>query len=175
MQNIDWAENFKKLYDHAVSAYHAGERNPAAYFSSQHTAFLAAIGGSPQEVFDFVEDWCQGGEPAFETVLLVTSVRRDYLQVEQSGRPSGKVVDSDQLPAKRAELGGIPWLPRIIQKAEAKLRGEMPPELMYGCGGDREFLRSVNIHPADFLRFVWSAEGDPQKVLAFVNRSRGQS
>ncbi len=170
MQNIDWAEDFKKLYDHAVSVYRAGERNPAAYFSSQQTALLAAIGCSPQEVFDFVEDGCQGGEPAFETVLLVTAVRRDYLQVEQAGRPSGKVVDSDRLPAKSAELGGIPWLPRIIQKAEAKLRGEMPPELMYLCGGDRQFLRRLNIHPADFLRLVWSVKGDPQKVLAYVKQ-----
>lgn len=172
MQNTDWAENFRALYDHAVSAYRAGRRNPAACFSREQTAFLATIGCSPQEVFDFVEDGCQGGEPAFETVLLITAARRDYFLVEQHGRPSGKVIDAGQLPAKSDELGGIPWLPRIIQKAGAKLRGEMPPDLMYGCGGDRPFLRSVNIHPADFLRLVWSVEGDAQQVLAFVKRSR---
>ncbi len=171
MQNIDWAENFKALYDHAVATYRAGQRNPAAYFSRAQAAFLAAIGCSPQEIFDFVEDGCLGGEPGFETVLLITAVRRDYLLVEQRGRPSGRVVDSDRLPAKSAELGGIAWLPRIIEKAGAKLRGEMPPELMYCCGGDRQFLRSVDIHPADFLRFVWSVKGDPQQVLDFVKRS----
>ena len=173
MQNTDWAENFRALYDHAVSAYRAGQRNPAACFSHEQTAFLAAIGCSPQEVFDFAEDWCQSEDPAFETVLLITAARRDYLLVEQQGRPSGKVIDSGQLPAKNAELGGIAWLPRIIPKAEAKLRGEMPPELMYGCGGDRPFLRRMNIHPADFLRLVWSVKGDAQKVLAFVKCSRG--
>ena len=172
MQSMDWAENFKTLYDHAVSAYRAGQRNPTDYFSSEQTAFLAAIGCSPQEVFDFAEDWCQFGEPAFETVLLVTAVRRDYLLVEQQGKLSGKVIDADKLPARSDELGGIAWLPRIIEKAEAKLRGEMPPELMYLCGGDREFLRSVNIHPADFLRLIWSVKGDPQKVLAYVQRGR---
>ncbi len=172
MQNIDWAENFKTLYDHAVSAYRAGQRNPAAYFSRDQVASLAAIGCSPQELFDFAEDWCQLGEPAFETVLLITAVRRDYLLVEQQGKPSDKVIDAGQLPARSDELGGIAWLPRIIQKAEAKLRGEMPPELMYGCGGDRQFLRSVNIHPADFLRLVWSVKGESQKVLAYVQRGR---
>ena len=107
MQNMEWAENFKTLYDHAVSAYRAAKRNPAAYFSSEQTAFLAAIGCSPQEVFDFAEDWCQFGEPAFETVLLITAARRDYFLVEQQGRRSDKVIDSDQLPARSDELGGI--------------------------------------------------------------------
>ena len=171
MQHTDWAENFRVIYLHTVAAYRAGQRDPATICTPEQTAFLASIGCSPQEVFDFAEDGCLGGEPAFETVLLITAVRRDYLLVEQAGRPSGKVIDAGQLPAKSAELGGIAWLPRIIQKAGAKLRGEMPPELMYGCGGDRPFLRSVNIHPADFLRLVWSVKGDPQKVLAFVQRS----
>ena len=35
-------------------------------------------------------------------------------------------------------IDGIAWLPRILVKARLKLRGEMPADLMYGCGGDRQ-------------------------------------
>ena len=68
-------------------------------------------------------------------------------------------------------MDGIAWLPRLIVKARAKLRGEMPPELMYGCGGDRPFLRGVNIHLADFLRVVWAAGEDDRRVVEHVKRT----
>jgi hypothetical protein len=71
-------------------------------------------------------------------------------------------------PAKDAPLDGIPWLPRLILKAQTRLRGEMPLEMMYGCAGDRRFFKQHGIHPADFLRFVWSVDGDEAKVLAYV-------
>ncbi len=76
----------------------------------------------------------------------------------------------DKLSPKSAQLGGIEWLPRIIEKAQAKLRGEMPPELMYGCGGDRAFLREHGIHAADFLREVWAAGNDTGRILDFVRK-----
>lgn len=172
MQNYIWTERFKQIYDAAVKRYEGGTRSAKTLFSKEEVEFLATIGCSAQELFDFVEDGCNGGEPSYEDTLLVTAVRRDYFLNVQHGKPSGKVIDSANLPAKSAPLGGIPWLPRIIEKAKAKLRGEMPPELMYGCGGDRPFLRGVNIHLADFLRFVWQVDGDQQKVLAYVNEQK---
>lgn len=78
----------------------------------------------------------------------------------------------DSLPPKDEAVDGIEWLPRIISKARAKLRGEMPAELMFGCGGDRPFLRGVNIHPADFLREVWAAGGEDRRIIEFVKRQR---
>ena len=74
----------------------------------------------------------------------------------------------DDLPAKDAQLGGIVWLPRVIQKAKARLRGELPDTLMYCCGGDRKFFRTHDIHPADFLRYVWGAKGNEDKILNYV-------
>ncbi|MBC8002657.1 MAG: DUF5069 domain-containing protein, partial [Opitutaceae bacterium] len=121
-----------------------------------------------------VEDFVRGGEPDFATVLLVTSARRDYFLTIQQGSSSGRFLDMDELPPKQEVLGGIAWLPRIIEKAKAKLRGEMPPELMYLCGGDRPFLKSVNVHPADFLRVVWAAGDDKQKVVDYVKASAGK-
>ena len=69
----------------------------------------------------------------------------------------------------QATLGGYAWLPRIIAKARAKLRGEMPPDLMYSCGGDRRFLKSIGADPADFLQQVWEAGDDDQNILDYVN------
>jgi hypothetical protein len=175
MQNFHWDTTFRKVYEKAVQTYHAGNRRPEIVFKPAERSFLASIGCTPRELYDFVEDWCGANEPSFETVLLITAVRRDYFLFVQKGQLSREVIDIEALPAKGAELAGIAWLPRIIAKAKAKLRGEMPPELMYGCGGDRPFLRSVNIHPADFLRMVWSAGDDGQKVIDFVLAQKAKS
>jgi hypothetical protein len=80
----------------------------------------------------------------------------------------------DSLPAKTAEVDGIPWLPRLIEKARAKLRGEMPPELMYGCGGDRPFLRRMNVELAEFLRLVWDAKNDERRILDYVKQRKAK-
>ena len=61
-------------------------------------------------------------------------------------------------------------LDRLLPKAEAKLRGEMPPELMYVCGGDRKFFRTHQIDPADFLRRVWKARGDYAEIITWVKQ-----
>jgi hypothetical protein len=175
MQNYIWTERFKQIYDAAVLRYNNGTQNAKALFDKDEVAFLASIGCTAQELFDFIEDFCRGDEPIYSDVLLVTAVRREYFLNVQRGKPSGHVIDSNKLPSKSAAIGRITWLPRLIEKAKAKLRGEMPPELMYGCGGDRPFLRSVNIHLADFLRYVWQVDGDEQKILAYVNEQRASA
>ena len=172
MQNYDWPQHFREVYDKAVASYRAGNHKPDGLFDADAKAFLKSIGCSTQELFDFAEDFVRGGEPVYETVLLITSARRDYFREVQHGKLSEKRIDMNSLPAKSAEVCGIRWLPRIIVKARAKLRGEMPDELMYGCGGDRPFLRSMNVEPADFLRVVWAAGDDDQKVIDYVIKSR---
>ena len=84
----------------------------------------------------------------------MTAARRDYFLVVQRGQVSAPALRLDEFPAMEAEVAGLAWLPRIIVKARAKLRGELPAELMYCCGADRKFLLKVHIHPADFLREV---------------------
>jgi hypothetical protein len=81
---------------------------------------------------------------------------------------SGRRISMADLPSKDAEVEGIGWLPRLIPKAEAKLRGEMPPDLMFGCGGDRKFFRTHQIDPAEFLRQVWKADGEEKEIVAWV-------
>lgn len=171
MNDYQWAETFRHCYDKAVTLYRLGNRKAASYFSPEETAFLASIGCTAQELYDFAEDWCRDETPSFGTTLLITAARRDFFLTIQKGKPPTGTIRMEDLPAKDAEVDGFRWLPRILSKARAKLRGEMPSELMYGCGGDRAFLRKVNIHPADFLRVVWAAREDDQKVIDYVKKS----
>ena len=73
-----------------------------------------------------------------------------------------------ELPAKTAEVDGIAWLPRLIEKARIKLRGEMDPNLMYGCGGDRPFLRKYKMTLAEFLQLVWDKGDDDRGIVEAV-------
>jgi len=173
MKNYNWAVRFQDIHTAAVKAYEAGRCTPGTMFTADQVAALAEIGCTPQELFDFVEDYCNGGEPPFATVLLITSLRREYFLTVQHGKPSGRVIDMDALPPKSEAVDGIAWLPRLIQKARAKLRGEMPPDLMYGCGGDRPFCRKMNVDLADFLRVVWRAGDNDREIIDYVKRQAG--
>ena len=168
-----WYHELKQLFVLALERYRVGERDPARFFTPEQVDYLASIGMKPQELYDFAEDHAKNdGDPDWETVLLISAARRDYLLAVQHGTPSTNTVSSQELPAKDAQLGGIPWLPRLIKKAEAKLRGEMPADLMFGCRGDANFFREHHLHPADFLRHIWAADGDEQKVLAYVKDAK---
>ena len=114
-------------------------------FAPGDVAFLAALGCTAQELFDFVDDALGYGDLDFDTTLAVTAIRRDYFLNVMHGQPTGRVVPMRDLPAKAATVDGIAWLPRLIVKARVKLRGEMNPDLMYGCAGDRPFLRERHL------------------------------
>lgn len=166
---MTWNERFMELFRRCVGHYRGGNQNFASYYSEEDLAFLKSIGYKPRELFDFVEDLVDEGEPDETTALLVAAARRDYLQVMQKGVSSDHEITSGDLPTFGDTLAGIAYLPRIIRKARAKLRGELDPDLMYGCGGDRKFLREHgNIHPADFLRVVWSAGDEDDRIAEFV-------
>lgn len=174
MSNYDWPARFKEVFQGGLARYRSGERTPQKLFSKGELEFLASIGCTAQELFDFIDDGIRYGEPDFETTLLTTAVRRDYFLLEQNGVPSKKLVSMDDLPAKTEEVDGIAWLPRLIEKARAKLRGEMPPDLMYGCGGDRPFLRGMNVELAEFLRLVWVSGDDNRKIINYVKKRRAE-
>ena len=167
----EWGNCFEKAFGQAVEKYLAGKRGAEALFTPEHATFLASIGSTLQELYDFVEDWCELGEPSFGTALRMTEVRAEFFLLEQHGRRSSKVITSDSMPSREAKLGGMVWLPRIIAKARAKLQGEMPADLMFGCQRDRAFLKSVGIEPAKFLRVVWSAGHNDEEIVEYVKIS----
>lgn len=166
--NYTWDQTFRALFDRCVGEYRGGNTDFNNYYSADDLAFLKGIGYKPRELFDFIEDHVDDSEPSKETALLIAAVRRDYLRTIQNGELSTHEISPADLPAKDSELDGVRWLPRIIVKARAKLRGELDPNMMFSCGGDRGFLREHDIHPADFLRVVWAAGDDDAKILAYV-------
>ncbi len=168
MKHYDFAQKFRTLYDKAVGLYAQGQRDPAAYFTDAETAFLSANGINAQHLYDYAEDHNNGGEPGYDNALAIELVRRDYFLNVQGGRGLVTLIDESKLPAKTAAIKGIEWLPRIIPKAKAKLRGELPASLMYSCGGDRRFLKAHDIHPAEFLSLVWRNENNDAAIADWV-------
>ena len=167
--NYGWQGLLRELYDKALVKFSNEHRGVASFFTPREVRVLETFGAKPMELYDYAED---SSDLDWETALLITAVRRDYLLTVQKGAISSKTIDVEKLPPKDAQLEGIAWLPRVIEKARGRLRGELPPELMYCCGGDRRFFRTHDIHPADFLRVVWAAKSDQGKILSYVQGRR---
>jgi hypothetical protein len=173
MKHYDIPQQFRALYDLAVTRYAAGQRGPENFFLPNEKAFLATNGLTAQNLYDYAEDHNgYDGEPGPHQALAIELVRRDYFLNVQGGRASPAVIDVAALPAKTDEVRGIAWLPRLIPKARAKLRGELPPSLMYCCGGDRRFFQTHSILPAEFLTLVWRHENQPEAIVDWVLRRR---
>lgn len=156
------------LWKTALARYQSGQTKPKGFLGEVELSLLSSLGLTLMDVFDAVEDFALEGEPDFETFLLVSAVRKDYFYLVQGGQWSPETIDMDQLPSKDESYAGISWLPRILPKAEAKLKGELPPELMYGCGGDRKFFQNQNVHAAEFLRLAWFYNFDRDKVAEWL-------
>ncbi len=174
MNDQTWDTTFRELFERCAKLHRAGDARGVNWFTANDKAFLDSIGYTTQEFFDFVDDHCRYGAegPTLETALLVAAVRRDYFRVVQNGRRTGKTVPPSELPPKPAAVDGIPWLPRLIVKARAKLKGEMDTDTMFGCGGDRAFFEQHKLHPADFLRVAWAAGDDDRKIIDFVKTGK---
>lgn len=172
MNHYTYQQTLKTIWEGAVAKYKEGNREPGSYFDEATSADLASIGLNTMDVYDYAEDFVTREEPDFETFLMVSEARRDYFLTVQEGKASDKTLDSSTLPPKTDEAAGIVWLPRIIPKAIAKLRGELPSETMYGCGGDRNFFKENKIHPAEFLRAAWAYEDDAEKLIKWVAARR---
>lgn len=164
----NYSQKLHAIWTHAVELYQDGKRGSASYFDDEQMAFLQSIGHTAQEVYDFAEDFVNSGEPDFTTFALCAEARRAYFYLKQAGQPGRNTIDMAALPPKSDAVRGIEWLPRIVPKALAKLRGEMPDELMYGCGGDRRFFKTHSIHPAEFLHVVSHFENDIERIYDWV-------
>jgi hypothetical protein len=177
MAHYDFATRFHAVYDQALKRFAAGQRGADTYFSEDEQGFLRANGITVQHMYDYAEDHHgYDGQPGFERALAIEIVRRDYFLNVQRGVPSRQVLDPSSLPDKTSSARGIEWLPRIIPKAKAKLRGELPASLMYSCGGDRQFLMRHDIFPAEFLTLVWRNENNDEAIIDWVEqRSRANT
>lgn len=170
MKYYDFARKFRALYEQAVARYSSGKRGTGSFFSAEEIIFLNANGLTAQHLYDYAEDRNNYGEPDVDTALAIECVRRDYFLNVQGGHAPAVVLDASTLPPKTGVVRGITWLPRLLPKARAKLRGELPASLMFGCGGDRAFFSQNDIFPAEFLSVVWRAGDDDNQVVDWVAR-----
>ena len=169
MNHYEYQKTLKRIWESAVAKYRDEDnREPDTYFDAATLAELASVGLNTMDVYDYAEDFVTHGEPDFETFLMICEARRDYFLTVQEGKLSKQKISSEALPPKDTEVKGIVWLPRIMPKAIAKLKGELPAETMYGCGGDRRFFKENNIHPAEFLRATWAYMDDESKLIDWV-------
>jgi hypothetical protein len=167
---MTWNDTFLALFERSVAHYQSGNRDFESHYGPEDRAFLAGIGYQTREFFDYVEDFCEEGLPSASTALLITAVRRDYFLSMPPEAPGTPRLSPNDLPGFGEEVAGIAYLPRIGAKARGKLHGTLDPDVMFGCGGDRNFLRiHGDINPADFLRRVWAAGDDMQKLAAWVS------
>jgi len=157
-----------RIWENAVSLYQKGYTETNRFPVENDLPLLAGFGMRKMDVFDYAEDWCLHQEPDFITFLLVHYERWNYFTEEQGSIRSTEVLDPSTLPEKTKKAEGVVWLPRIIPKAKAKLRGELPPSVMYGCGGDRLFFKSNKVHPAQFLRIIRRFWDNEQAIINWV-------
>lgn len=173
MNHYEFPRRFRTLFEKAVAAYKSGQRGPATFFTDDEKAFLAANGMTPQHLYDYAEDHNNySSEPSLEQAFAIECVRRDYFLNVQGGKPSATRIEMDKLPPKTDTVRGIAWLPRLLPKARAKLRGEMPDALMFCCGGDRKFFNEHNILPAEFLSALWRHGNDDAAIVDWVIKRR---
>ena len=168
MKHYEFQNTFHAIYDKAVGLYAKAQRGADTFFTTEEKAFLSANGLTPQHLYDYAEDHNNYGEPGYDLALGIEFIRRNYFLLNQHNKPSDVVLDEAKMPAKTASVHGIEWLPRIIPKAKAKLRGELPASLMYCCGGDRNFFKTHDINPVEFLAVVRKYETNDTAIVEWV-------
>jgi len=171
MDHYTFHSRLKEIWQKGYDNYQAGGREPGAYLTEEDQEFLNAIGANQQDVYDFTDDYIRYGGPDWETFWSVQSIRFNYFKLVMKSQPGTYIRPNDEYTPKNAELNGIRWLPRIIEKAQHKLRGELNPDVMYECGGDRQFLADHNLHPAEFLQLVWLNFDNPEAIAAYLEEN----
>jgi hypothetical protein len=166
--NFNYQRELVQIWEKGVKLYEEGHTSPDTFPITDELPFLQSIGLNKMDIFDYVEDWICEGTPDLATFLLIHDARRDFFLEDQNSVHSTVKLNSETLPGKNDEIEGIVWLPRVIVKAKAKLKGELPPETMFCCGGDRAFFKRNDIHPVEFLRIVQKAKDDDLVIINWV-------
>ncbi len=161
----------KEIHRKAVLGYQGGCREAESLVPRVDIEYLASLGVSAQVLLDYAEDCSRSGDPDCATFVRVVEIRRDYLRTVQKGIPCANVVPEPALPLREDEWDGIPWLPRIAQKAKCFLEGSLCRDVMYGCSGDRAFLRKHLLTLPGFLEKVRDSGDDRAKIMQYVRGS----
>ena len=96
----DWKARFRELYHSAQERYRAGRATTLTLFEPDEVYFLATIGCSTRELFDFVEDSINWDDVEYEQVEGVTELRRDHFVNVLGSESATTKIDPDKIPAK---------------------------------------------------------------------------
>jgi hypothetical protein len=162
------------FHDQASASYKAGCRMPSQILPEAELETLAKFGITPQFLYDAVDDLARYGEPSKDVFVELAQIRSDYFQTTLHGRPPARIIQEPELPPKSAEFQGVAWLPRIIRKAQCFLEGSLCDDIMYGCAGDRSFLKKYNATLPAFLTVVRDSHGDPSQALRYLTKAGSQ-
>jgi hypothetical protein len=162
------AARLAQIHRRAVENFRSGCRCAGDILPADDREFLASQGIRAQVAYDYAEDFVKYAEPTCEEFLRVVEIRRRYFLGPMGGSIPAAVPEPD-LPRKTDELGGIPWLARILVKARCFLEGSLCEDVMYGCSGDRAFLKQHSLTLPGFLEIV----RDAPAVLAAPLRASG--
>src|SRR5579864_7795162 len=91
IKDDEWKLEFRRVWERGVAAWKAGRQSARTMFAPADVVFLAGIGCTAQELFDFVDDSLRYDDVDFETVLAVTAIRRQYFRDVMQGKPTGRV------------------------------------------------------------------------------------
>ena len=160
------------LHEEATKAYREGVRDPTRILPPAGMKLLEELGVSPVFVFDCVDDLSRYGEPSQEVFVELAALRILYFRDVLKSRPVAAEVPESALPRKADQYKGVAWLPRIIRKAQCFLEGSLSADIMYGCAGDRAFLKEHGATLPDFLIAVRDSGGDPDNALEFLERAK---
>ncbi len=165
-------DQFNALFDKCLAQYKSGNKDFNSYYNEQDLEFLASIGYKVREFFDFIEDYGDAQVPTPQEALAIAQVRQNYLLQEQGGTLSTHEISHDELPVFGETIQGIDYLPRILFKATAKLKGELDPDIMFGCGGDRRFVSKFPAYTlSSFLQLVWDLNFDGDQIATTLKSS----
>lgn len=153
------------LHEEAMKSYREGVRDPSRIVSPAGMETLVGFGISPVFLYDCVDDLSRYGEPAADVFVELGALRILQFRAESDAKPE---VPESELPRKSEQHCGVAWLPRIIRKAQCFLEGSLCPDVMYGCAGDRAFLKEYGATLPDFLIVVRDSGGNPDKALEFL-------
>jgi hypothetical protein len=158
----------KEIHRKGAEGYKNGCRDAEILVPREDLDFLASLGISSQVLLDYAEDFVRSGDPDRATFVRVAEIRRDHFLKVQKGIPAGQLVEEPELPLREDAWDGIAWLPRIAKKARCFLEGSLCRDVMYGCSGDRAFLRKHLLTLPGFLEQVRDSGGDAAKLLQYV-------
>ena len=72
----EWKQKFRELYEAAQQRYRNGRTTTTTLFEPDEVYFLATIGCSSRELFDFIEDSINWGDVEYEQVEGVDNLGR---------------------------------------------------------------------------------------------------